>query len=44
MKNANECYWALVKNTIKKNFDIIFMKNEKNCQNIIFFFIKTFFD
>ena len=30
---------ALVKNLIKKSFDITFMENEKNCQNI-----KTFFN
>ena len=39
---------ALVKNLIKENFDIIFMGNEKNCQNINCFFfsfiIKTFFN
>ena len=38
---------ALVKNLIKESFDTIFMGNEKNCQNINFFFlfpIKTFFN
>ena len=25
---------TLVKNSIKESFDIIFMRNEKNCQNI----------
>ena len=36
---------ALVKNSVKKNFDIIFIENEKNCQNINFFFpIKIFFN
>ena len=25
---------ALVKNLIKESFDITFMRNEKNCQNI----------
>ena len=25
---------ALIKNLIKENFDITFMGNEKNCQNI----------
>ena len=29
---------ALVKNPIKENFDITFMRNEKNCQNINCFF------
>ena len=29
---------ALIKNPFYKNFDIIFMGNEKNCQNIIYFF------
>ena len=29
---------ALVKNPIKKSFDITFMGNEKNCQNINCFF------
>ena len=31
---------ALVKNSIKENFDIIFMKNKKNCQNINYFFFQ----
>ena len=38
---------TLVKNLIKKTFDIIFMRNEKSCQNIncfFFFPIKTFFN
>ena len=39
---------ALVKNPVKKSFDITFMGNEKSCQNInlfIFsFLIKTFFN
>ena len=39
---------ALVKNPIKENFDITFMGNEKNCQNINCFFfsfpIKNFFN
>ena len=37
---------ALVKNPIKKCFNITFMENEKNCQNIncFFFPIKTFFN
>ena len=43
MGHANE-----VKNSIKENFNITFMGNEKSCQNIscfIFsFFIKTFFN
>ena len=36
----------MIKNPIKENFNIIFMKNEKNCQNINYFFfsIKTFFN
>ena len=37
---------TLVKNSIKRNFDITFMKNEKNCQNIncfFFFSYKNFF-
>ena len=37
---------TLVKNSIKGNFDITFMKNEKNCQNIncfFFFSYKNFF-
>ena len=29
---------ALVKNPVKKSFNITFMKNEKNCQNINCFF------
>ena len=29
---------TLVKNLIKENFDIIFMRNEKSCQNINYFF------
>ena len=29
---------VLVKNPIKENFDIIFIGNEKNCQNINYFF------
>ena len=29
---------ALVKNPVKKSFDITFMGNEKNCQNINCFF------
>ena len=29
---------ALVKNPIKENFDITFMRNEKSCQNINCFF------
>ena len=36
---------ALVKNSVKKNFDIIFIENEKNCQNIncfLFFSHKNF--
>ena len=38
---------TLVKNPIKENFDITFMGNEKNCQNINCFFylpVKTFFN
>ena len=38
---------ALVKNPVKESFDITFMENEKNCQNINCFFsfpIKTFFN
>ena len=38
---------TLVKNPVKENFDITFMENEKNCQNINCFFsfpIKTFFN
>ena len=37
---------TLVKNPVKENFDIIFMENEKNYQNINFFLsftIKIFF-
>jgi len=30
MRNANGCLRALVKNSIKESFDIIFMENEKN--------------
>ena len=30
---------ALVKNPIKESFNITFMRNEKNCQNINFFFL-----
>ena len=36
---------ALVKNPIKKSFDITFMGNENSCQNIncfFFFFYKKF--
>ena len=33
---------ALVKNPIKENFNIIFMGNEKNYQNINCFFFKFF--
>ena len=29
---------TLVKNLVKENFDIIFMENEKSCQNINCFF------
>ena len=29
---------TLVKNPVKKSFDITFMGNEKNCQNINFLF------
>ena len=38
---------VLVKNPVKENFDITFMGNEKNCQNIyiyIYFPIKTLFN
>ena len=38
---------ALVKNSIKEIFKITFMGNEKNCQNINYFFsfpIKTLFN
>ena len=34
---------TLINNPFKKSFDTIFMENEKNCQNINFFLIKTFF-
>ena len=37
---------ALVKNLIKESFDITFIGNKKNCQNINYFFsfpIKFFF-
>ena len=35
----------LIKNLIKENFDITFMENEKNYQDINYFFsIKTFFN
>ena len=37
---------ALVKNSIKENFDITFTEKEKDCQNInyfFFFFYKNFF-
>ena len=48
MGQANRCLLkALVKNPVKESFDIIFMRNEKNCQNINCFFsfpIKTFFN
>ena len=48
MGHANRCLLkALVKNPVKESFDIIFMRNEKNCQNIncfFFFPIKTFFN
>ena len=33
---------VLVKNLIKKSFDIIFMGNEKNCQNINCFFFFSY--
>ena len=36
---------ALVKNLVKESFNIIFMENEKNCQNIncfLFFSYKNF--
>ena len=29
---------VLVKNPVKESFNITFMENEKNCQNINFFF------
>ena len=32
---------ALVKNPVKKSFDITFKENEKSCQNINFFPIKS---
>ena len=36
---------VLVKNLIKENFDITFMENEKNYQDINYFFsIKIFFN
>ena len=38
---------TLVKNPVKKSFDITFMGNKKSCQNINYFFyfpIKTFFN
>ena len=39
---------TLIKNPVKESFDIIFMENEKSCQNIncffFFFPIKTFFN
>ena len=39
---------ALAKNLIKESFDITFMENEKNCQNINYFFFfpptKIFFN
>ena len=38
---------ALVKNSIKENFDITFTEKEKDCQNInyfFFFFYKNFFN
>ena len=48
MGHANRCLLkALVKNPVKESFDIIFMRNEKHCQNINCFFsfpIKTFFN
>ena len=28
----------MIKNPVKENFNITFMKNEKNCQNINYFF------
>ena len=38
MDHVNECRTTLVKNSIYESFDITFMKNEKNCQNINYFF------
>ena len=38
---------ALVKNPVKKSFDITFIGNEKSCQNINYFFFfshKNFFN
>ena len=36
---------TLVKNLIKENFDIIFMRNKKNCQNFNYYFsYKNFFN
>ena len=33
---------VLVKNSVKENFDITFMENEKNCQNINYFFFFSY--
>ena len=42
--HAKESFKKFINNSFLKNFDIIFIKNEKSYQNIkLFFFIKTFF-
>ena len=38
MGHVNECHAALVKNQFQESFDITFMGNEKNNQNINCFF------
>ena len=40
--DANGYLRLIVNNLFYGSLDIIFMKNEKNYQNIIFFFIKFF--
>ena len=38
MGHVNECRTALVKNSFEENFNITFMENKKNCQNLNYFF------
>ena len=33
---------VLIKNLIKENRNITFMENEKNCQNVNYFFLLTY--
>ena len=44
MEMLTSALMALINNQVKESFEITFMENEKNCQNInCFFFHKNFF-